>query len=36
MRPDLVAEVGGDGTAPTAMEAPALFARLSAEARGTA
>jgi len=28
MRPDLVAEVGGDGTARTAMEAPALFERL--------
>jgi methanogenic corrinoid protein MtbC1 len=34
MRPDLVAEVGGDGTAPTAMEAPDLFARLQAEAGG--
>lgn len=36
MRPELVAEVGGDGTAATAMEAPALFARLAAEAAGTA
>ncbi len=34
MRPDLVAEVGGDGTAATAMEAPDLFARLIAETRG--
>jgi len=36
MRPDMVAEVGGHGTAATAMEAPGLFARLSAETRGTA
>lgn len=28
MRPDLVAEAGGDGTARTAMEAPGLFERL--------
>lgn len=28
MRPDLVAEVGGDGTARSAMEAPDLFERL--------
>ncbi len=28
MRPELVAEVGGDGTARTALEAPALFERL--------
>jgi methanogenic corrinoid protein MtbC1 len=34
MRPDLVAEVGGDGTAATAMEAPELFARLHAEIGG--
>ncbi|MBN1241446.1 MAG: cobalamin-dependent protein [Spirochaetales bacterium] len=32
MRPELVAEVGGDGTSATAMEAPALFERLAAEA----
>jgi len=32
MRPELVAEVGGDGTAATAMDAPALFERLAAEA----
>lgn len=30
MRPELVAEVGGDGSADTAMEAPALFERLAA------
>ena len=30
MRPELVAEVGGDGSADTAMEAPALFGRLAA------
>jgi len=29
MRPELVAEVGGDGTAKTAMEAPGLFERLA-------
>lgn len=34
MRPELVAEVGGDGTCPTAMDAPTLFARLAAEAGG--
>ena len=34
MRPELVHEVGGDGSAPTAMEAPALFESLSAEAKG--
>lgn len=34
MFPDLVAEVGGDDTAPTAMEAPDLFARLQAETGG--
>ncbi len=34
MRPELVAEVGGDGTAATAMDAPALFERLAAEAAG--
>lgn len=33
MRPDLVAEVGGDGTARTALEAPALFERLRRETR---
>jgi methanogenic corrinoid protein MtbC1 len=33
MRPELVQEVGGDGSASTAMEAPALFERLSAEAK---
>ncbi len=32
MRPELVAEVGGDGTATTAMGAPELFERLAAEA----
>jgi methanogenic corrinoid protein MtbC1 len=32
MRPELVAEVGGDGTCRTAMEAPALFADLSSRA----
>lgn len=32
MRPELVAEVGGDGSAATAMEAPALFERLAREA----
>jgi len=31
MRPELVGEVGGDGTAQNAIEAPALFARLAAE-----
>jgi len=31
MRPELVAEVGGDGTAQTAMDAPELFSRLIAE-----
>jgi methylmalonyl-CoA mutase cobalamin-binding domain/chain len=36
MRPDLVAEVGGDGTVATAMEAPELFERLSAHCRGWA
>lgn len=30
MRPELVAEVGGDGSVETAMEAPALFERLAA------
>ncbi|HRY73661.1 MAG TPA: cobalamin-dependent protein [Spirochaetia bacterium] len=30
MRPELVAEVGGDGSADTAMEAPALFGQLAA------
>lgn len=34
MRPGLVAEVGGDGTASTAMEAPRLFSRLQADAGG--
>lgn len=33
MRPELVEEVGGDGTARTALEAPALFERLRREAR---
>ena len=33
MRPDLVVEVGGDGTARTALEAPALFERLRREIR---
>lgn len=33
MRPDLVVEVGGDGTARTALEAPALFERLRRKAR---
>lgn len=33
MRPDLVSEVGGDGTAATAMDAPALFRALSEEVR---
>lgn len=33
MRPDLVDEVGGDGTARTALEAPALFERLRRKAR---
>jgi methanogenic corrinoid protein MtbC1 len=33
MRPELVAEVGADGTAATAMEAPALFDRLAASVR---
>jgi methanogenic corrinoid protein MtbC1 len=33
MRPEMVAEVGGDGTAATAMEAPELFARLQARTR---
>ncbi len=28
LRPELVAALGGDGTAPSALEAPALFARL--------
>jgi methanogenic corrinoid protein MtbC1 len=28
LRPELVNELGGDGTAPNALEAPALFARL--------
>jgi methanogenic corrinoid protein MtbC1 len=32
MRPELVAEVGGDGTSATAMDAPALFEALAAEA----
>lgn len=32
MRPELVGEVGGDGSAATAMDAPALFDRLAAEA----
>jgi len=32
MRPDLVGEIGGDGTARTALEAPALFERLRREA----
>ena len=32
MRPELVREVGGDGTAKTALEAPALFDRLRAAA----
>lgn len=32
VRPGLVAEVGGDGTAPNALGASALFVRLSAEA----
>jgi methanogenic corrinoid protein MtbC1 len=31
MRPELVAEVGGDGTAATAMDAPGLFRSLSGE-----
>ena len=32
MRPELVSEVGGDGTCRTAMEAPALFSDLSSRA----
>lgn len=32
-RPDLVAEVGGDGTCANAMEVPSLFERLLAETR---
>ncbi|MFA6504961.1 MAG: cobalamin-dependent protein [Treponemataceae bacterium] len=34
MRPELVAEVGGDGTATTAMDAPALFDSLDTQAGG--
>jgi methanogenic corrinoid protein MtbC1 len=30
LRPELVEEVGGDGTAPSALQAPALFDRLLA------
>jgi methanogenic corrinoid protein MtbC1 len=33
MRPELVEEVGGDGSAMTAIEAPALFERLATSAR---
>jgi methanogenic corrinoid protein MtbC1 len=33
LRPELVSEVGGDGTASTAMEAPLLFKRLCMETR---
>lgn len=36
VRPDLVAEVGGDGTALSALDAPALFAELWERARGEA
>ena len=36
MRPELVAEVGGDGTVATAMEAPELFERLSAQRQASA
>jgi methanogenic corrinoid protein MtbC1 len=31
LRPELVREVGGDGSAPSAIQAPALFDRLWAE-----
>jgi len=30
LRPELVEELGGDGTAPNALQAPALFDRLLA------
>ena len=36
LRPGLVGEVGGDGTAPTAVDAPALFDRLAAHSRESA
>lgn len=36
LRPELVSEVGADGTAATAMEAPDLFERLAADAGGPA